>query len=78
MDLLITDISMPAPDGLQVIKEARAIHANITTLAMTGYLAQYSTEDVQACGAKDLIYKPLRDRRVPRPHRVRGSAPAGD
>ena len=60
VDLLITDIAMPPPDGLQLIREARSIQASLTTLAMTGYLGRYTMADVQAAGANDLIYKPLR------------------
>src|SRR6185436_18601469 len=60
IDLLITDIAMPPPDGLQLIREARAIQPNIMTLAMTGHLGPYTVSDVQASGANDLMYKPLR------------------
>ena len=60
IDLLITDIAMPPPDGLQLIREARSIQAPMMTLAMTGHLGPYTVADVQACGASDLMYKPLR------------------
>ncbi len=60
VDLLITDVIMPAPDGLQVIKEGRAVQPNLMSIAMTGHIGQYRLSDVQAVGATDLIYKPLR------------------
>jgi DNA-binding response OmpR family regulator len=60
VDLLISDIAMPPPDGLQLVREARLIQANIMTLVMTGHLGRYSVVDVQASGASDLMYKPLR------------------
>ena len=60
IDMLVADISMPPPDGLQVIREARVSQPNLVTLAMTGYLTRYSLADIQAAGASDLIYKPLR------------------
>jgi DNA-binding response OmpR family regulator len=60
VDLLVCDIVMPPPDGLQVIREARAAQPNLLTIAMTGHLGNYSLEDVQAVGATDLIYKPVR------------------
>jgi DNA-binding response OmpR family regulator len=60
VDLLISDIAMPPPDGLQLVRDARSIQANIMTLVMTGHLGRYSVADVQASGANDLMYKPLR------------------
>ena len=60
VDLLVADISMPPPDGLQVIREVRVSQPNMVALAMTGYLTRYSLADIQAAGASDLIYKPLR------------------
>jgi DNA-binding response OmpR family regulator len=60
VDLLVVDIVMPPPDGLQVIREARAAQPNLMSIAMTGHLGQYTLQDVQAVGATDLIYKPVR------------------
>jgi DNA-binding response OmpR family regulator len=60
VDLLVADISMPPPDGLQVIREVRVNQPNLIALAMTGYLTRYSLADIQTAGASDLIYKPLR------------------
>ena len=60
VDLLITDISMGPPDGLQLIRQAREKHPNLLAIAITGYAGRYALEEVLASGASDLMFKPFR------------------
>ncbi len=60
VDLLITDIAMPPPDGLQLVKEARQLQPHILAIVITGYAARYPLEEVLAAGASDLMLKPFR------------------
>src|SRR5712692_6007385 len=56
-DLLITDIMMPPPDGLQLVREARALHRNLMAIAVTGYTGWCTLSEVLNAGASDLIFK---------------------
>lgn len=60
VDLVITDIAMPPPDGLQLVKEARQLQPHILAIVITGYAARYPLEEVLAAGASDLMLKPFR------------------
>jgi CheY-like chemotaxis protein len=37
-DLLVLDLSMPAPDGFEVLKEVRAQHPGLRTLVVSGFM----------------------------------------
>jgi two-component system response regulator TctD len=60
VDLLITDIVMPPPDGLFLIREARKRNLRLIAIAVTGHGLQDILDDVLDCGAQDLICKPVR------------------
>jgi DNA-binding response OmpR family regulator len=60
VDLLITDIAMPPPDGLQLVREAKSASPNLLAIVITGYSSRYALPDVLACGASDLMFKPFR------------------
>ncbi|HVC21815.1 MAG TPA: response regulator, partial [Vicinamibacterales bacterium] len=60
VDLLITDIAMGPPDGLQLIREAREMQPSLLAIAITGYAGRYGLEEVLASGASDLMFKPFR------------------
>lgn len=59
-DLLITDIVMPGMDGLALVKRARALHAELMVIVITGHAGRYTLDDVVAAGASDLLLKPFR------------------
>jgi DNA-binding NtrC family response regulator len=59
-DVLIADIVMPPPDGFRLVSAARKLQPDLVAILMTGYGSRYSVEDVLACGAADLIFKPFR------------------
>ncbi len=60
VDLVITDIAMGPPDGLQLIREARESQPHLLAIAITGYAGRYGLEEVLAAGASDLMFKPFR------------------
>ncbi|MDP1569144.1 MAG: response regulator [Vicinamibacterales bacterium] len=60
VDLLITDISMPAPDGLELVRLARAKYPDLMAIVITGYAARYPLDEVLGAGASDLLLKPFR------------------
>lgn len=59
-DLLVTDIVMPPPDGFRLVSTARKNQPGLDAILVTGYSSRYSLEDMLACGATDLLFKPFR------------------
>ena len=59
-DLLITDIAMAPPDGLDLVRTARAMQPDLLAIAVTGYWGRYTLPEVLATGALDLMFKPFR------------------
>jgi DNA-binding response OmpR family regulator len=59
VDLLITDMHMPGPDGVTVIKEARRLQPNLFTLIITGQTGKYPIEELMADGTADIMFKPF-------------------
>ncbi len=56
---VITDISMPGMDGLELIRSLRRQRKDLGLIAMTGYTKEYSYVDVINAGANDFINKPF-------------------
>jgi len=59
VDLLITDMQMPEPDGVVVVGEARRLQPHIFTLIITGHAAQYPLAELLAAGTADVMFKPF-------------------
>ena len=57
---LITDISMPELDGIELIKTVRRQAPHINIIAMTGYDKNHTYMDVINAGANDFITKPFK------------------
>jgi DNA-binding NtrC family response regulator len=58
-DLLVTDLRMPGMDGIQVLKQARAVDPGIAVLVITGYGSVESAVDAMKQGADDYLQKPV-------------------
>jgi two-component system cell cycle response regulator len=56
---LLTDMSMPEMDGLELIAHVKNNYPNICSIAMTGYTKEYKYMDVVNAGATDFINKPF-------------------
>ena len=57
-DLLVTDLSMPEIDGIQVLKEAKKINSLTAVIILTGYGDMTSAIDSLRLGADDYLLKP--------------------
>jgi len=57
--VLLTDMSMPEMDGLELIGHVKNDYPNICSIAMTGYTKEYKYMDVVNAGATDFINKPF-------------------
>jgi DNA-binding response OmpR family regulator len=58
-DLLMTDMNMPSPDGMTVIREARRLQPDIFTLVITGHAGHYPLAEIVVTGTADVIFKPF-------------------
>ena len=57
--LMVTDLRLPDIDGLEVIRQARVLDAELCMLLMTAYASVDSAVDALRVGAHDYLLKPL-------------------
>jgi two-component system, cell cycle sensor histidine kinase and response regulator CckA len=57
-DLMVTDYNMPALNGIDVLRQAQAIRANLPIALASGYVTPEIEQSAFAAGAKALIHKP--------------------
>ena len=58
-DLVISDISMPGMDGIELLRKVKSIHPEMDFIIMTGYASDYSYVDIMDAGAADYMTKPF-------------------
>jgi DNA-binding NtrC family response regulator len=58
-DLVLTDLKMEGPDGLQVLDFARQSHAQCEVILMTAYATAQTAVEAMKRGAYDYIIKPF-------------------
>ena len=58
-DLLVTDLRMPAMDGLEVLKVAKLHDPGLAVLVITGFGSVESAVDAMKQGADDYLQKPV-------------------
>jgi excisionase family DNA binding protein len=59
-DLLITDLKMPAVDGLAVIREARRYRPDLPIIIITGFSTEASAIEALNLGVSGYLTKPFR------------------
>src|SRR5215210_7088057 len=59
VDLLITDVSMPGMDGIELLEQARQIHPDLRAIVMTGYKTSESIIGAFRNRACDFLTKPF-------------------
>lgn len=60
VDLLITDLRMPAMGGIELIREVKKNYPDMPVIVITAYGSSQSAEESIAAGAYDYITKPFR------------------
>jgi DNA-binding NtrC family response regulator len=60
IDLLITDLRMPAMGGIELIREVKKSYPDMPVIVITAYGSSQSAEESIAEGAYDYITKPFR------------------
>ena len=58
-DLTILDLNMPVKDGEQVLRDLRALDADVPVMILTGRLEVDTRVRCLDCGADDLMLKPF-------------------
>jgi len=59
-DILITDLKMISPDGMEVLKTAKQIQPNIKPIIITGFATNQTAEFAKKLGAIEFIPKPFK------------------
>lgn len=59
VDLVLSDIKMPIMDGVELLKNIRAIHTGLKVIFFSAF-ADISHDDALRMGALDLLPKPVR------------------
>ncbi len=60
-DLVITDVKMPRKDGLDVLKEIKAIDSDVDVIVLTGHSDEATAINCLRVEAYDYLLKPLED-----------------
>jgi PAS domain S-box-containing protein len=58
-DLVITDLTMPEMNGLEVARQIHALHPNMPVILASGFSANTNSESIAAAGICELIEKPV-------------------
>jgi CheY-like chemotaxis protein len=58
--LIITDLDMPGIDGVELCKQIREIDSNSIVYALSGYIADYDTENLEKSGFDGYLSKPVK------------------
>ena len=56
--LIITDLSMPEMDGLELCERIKSINKNIFIYALSGYIASFDEQRLDECGFDGYLSKP--------------------
>lgn len=58
-DLVVTDLSMPGMDGMELLKKTREISPETSVIMMTAYGSTQTAVDAMKAGAYDYLTKPI-------------------
>lgn len=59
VDVVVTDISMPIMNGIEMIKEIKKIYPDINIVVMTAHTESKYISDVAELGVNDYLLKPF-------------------
>ncbi len=62
--VVISDISMPEIDGIELLKRIKARYPNMPVMLISGHTAKYSKSAMIAAGAAGFITKPFRNTEI--------------
>jgi DNA-binding NtrC family response regulator len=59
-DILVTDLKMSGPDGIEVLRIARQLCPDIKAVVITGFATKETAEEAKRSGAVEFIAKPFK------------------
>jgi len=59
-DILVTDLKMSGPDGMEVLRQARILCPGIKSVAITGFATRETAEEARESGAVVFLAKPFK------------------
>jgi DNA-binding NtrC family response regulator len=59
-DILVTDLKMSGPDGMEVLRTARRVRPGIKSVVITGFATKKTAEEARQSGAVEFIAKPFK------------------
>lgn len=59
-DILVTDLKMTGPDGMEVLRIARQLCPRIKPVVITGFATKETAEEAMQSGALEFIAKPFK------------------
>ena len=59
-DILVTDLKMSSPDGMEVLKSAQQIRPGIKSVVITGFATKATAEEAKKSGAIHFVAKPFK------------------
>lgn len=63
-DVMISDVRMPKLDGMALLKQAVALHPELTVLVMSAYGSKDQALEAVAAGAYDFVQKPFKPEEI--------------
>jgi CheY-like chemotaxis protein len=58
--LIITDLEMPGLDGVELCKQIKKIDSKSIVYALSGYITEYDTENLEKSGFDGYLSKPVK------------------
>jgi DNA-binding NtrC family response regulator len=59
-DILVTDLKMSGPDGMEVLRIAKEVNPQIKPIVITGFATRKTAEEAMRSGAVEFIAKPFK------------------
>lgn len=59
VDLMLVDLKMPSMNGLELLKQARAIQKNLKSILLTAYGTASTAREAMLLGVYDFLTKPF-------------------
>lgn len=59
-DILVTDLKMASPDGMEVLRTAQQIRPGIKPVVITGFATKATAEEAKQSGAIRFVAKPFK------------------